>query len=147
MEDVIALNVKTKRNVVMKDENDTGARQILNFGHTIGHGIEKHSGYRISHGKAVAMGMAADARGACRMGICAQSCCDEIIDMLTRHKLPVETDATPEQLIDAALFDKKRSGQIISVILPESVGKCVIKNFTLDEYAAFVRLGLKAYGG
>jgi 3-dehydroquinate synthase len=143
LEDIIARNVTIKRDIVAADEKDTGIRQILNFGHTIGHGVEKHSGYALSHGKAVAIGMAIAGRGAYRMGLCGEDCYLEIIKMIERYQLPCKTVITPEQLIAAAFYDKKRSGQRISLILPEKIGKCVIKSFSMDDLAGFIRLGMK----
>ena len=143
IDDLIARNVTIKRDIVTMDEKDTGIRQILNFGHTIGHGIEKHSGYNISHGKAVAAGMAITVRAASRLGLCSEDCYTEIVDAVRRFELPYTTDIAPDQLIEAALFDKKRSGGRITVILPEKIGKCVLKSFSMDEHTAFIRLGMQ----
>jgi 3-dehydroquinate synthase len=142
MEDIIARNVTIKRDIVVADERDTGIRQILNFGHTIGHGIEKHSNYGVTHGKAVAIGMVIASRGATRMGLCGEDCHTEIVEAVRRYQLPTETDIPPESLIEAAFFDKKRSGQRITLILPERIGKCVAKSFSMDELANFIRLGM-----
>jgi 3-dehydroquinate synthase len=142
MEDIIARNVTIKRDIVVADEKDTGIRQILNFGHTIGHGIEKHSNYGVTHGKAVAIGMVIASRGASRMGLCGEDCHAEIVEAVRRYQLPTETDITPESLIKAAFFDKKRSGKRITLILPEKIGKCVAKSFSMDELANFIRLGM-----
>jgi 3-dehydroquinate synthase len=144
MEDIIARSVAIKSDIVSQDERDTGIRRILNFGHTIGHGIEKHSHYRVTHGKAVAIGMVIASRGAWRMGLCSEECYAETVEMVRRHNLPDRTDLTPEQLIEAAFFDKKRSGKNISLIIPEMIGKCVIKDFSMEELAAFIKLGLRA---
>jgi 3-dehydroquinate synthase len=144
MEDIIANNVTIKRDIVAADERDTGIRRILNFGHTIGHGIEKHSDYGVTHGKAVAVGMVIASRGAARMGLCGEDCHTEIVEMVRRYQLPAETGIPPESLIEAAFFDKKRSGQRITLILPERIGKCAAKSFSMDELAAFIRLGMRA---
>ena len=144
MEDIIARNVIIKRDIVAADEKDIGIRQILNFGHTIGHGIEKHSDYCVTHGKAVAIGMSIASRGASRMGLCGEDCHLEIVEALRRYQLPFETGIPPERLIEAAFSDKKRSGQRITLILPERIGKCVLRNFSLPEAAEFIRLGMRA---
>ena len=143
IEDMITRNVTIKRDIVTADEKDTGIRQILNFGHTIAHGIEKHSNYKISHGKAVAAGMAITARAASRMGLCGEDCYTELVEAARRFELPYSTDISPEQLIEAAFFDKKRSGKRITMILPEKIGKCVMKSFSLDEHTEFIRLGMR----
>lgn len=144
MEDIIARNVTIKRDIVVEDEKDTGKRQILNFGHTIGHGIEKHSGYGITHGKAVAIGMAIASRGASRTGTCGEDCHLEIVEALERYQLPCKTDISPEKLIEAAFYDKKRSGQNITLVLPERIGKCLLRSYSLNEAAEFIRLGMLA---
>ncbi len=143
MDDIVARNVEIKRDIVAQDERETGIRQILNFGHTLGHGVEKCSEYRVTHGQAVAIGMVIVSRGAFRMGICGGDCYNEIVEAVRRYKLPAETEFTPEQLIEAASFDKKRSGGYITLILPERIGKCIARSFSLDELAAFVRLAMK----
>ena len=142
MEDVIARNVVIKRDIVAMDEKDTGIRQILNFGHTLGHGVEKQSGYAVSHGKAVAIGMVIAGRGAFRMGICDESCHKEIVEAVRHYQLPDRTDIPPDMLIEAAFRDKKRSGRRITLILPEKIGKCAAMSFSLDELASFIKLGM-----
>jgi len=143
IEEVIARNVTIKRDIVMADEQDTGIRQILNFGHTMGHGIEQQSGYSVSHGQAVAIGMVIASRGAWRLGMCSEDCHREIVEAVKRYHLPSTTDIPAEQLLEAAFFDKKRSGGHITLILPERIGKCVLKSFRLDELAEFIRTALR----
>jgi len=142
LEDIITQNITIKRDIVASDERDTGIRQILNFGHTIGHGIEKHSGYSVTHGKAVAIGMSVASRGAWHIGLCEKSCYSEMVSMLMRFGLPYETDIPAELLIEAAFADKKRSGQRITEIVPERIGKCVLQSLSLGELEEFIRLGL-----
>jgi len=144
MEDIIARNVIIKRDIVTADERDAGIRQILNFGHTIGHGIEKYSDYRITHGKAVAAGMAIVSRAASRIGYCGEGCHRDIVEAVRRYHLPYETGIPPEMLLKAALSDKKRSGQRLTLVLPERIGKCALKSYSLDELEAFIRLGMQA---
>ena len=143
IEEIIARNVSIKRDIVAADERDTGIRQILNFGHTIGHSIEKCGDYSMSHGKAVAIGMAVASRGAWRMGLCPEDCYRQIVDMVKRFDLPYKTGISPERLIEAASFDKKRSGQNITLILPERIGKCVARKFSLNELAQFIELAMQ----
>ena len=142
IEDIIARNVMIKRDIVVIDETEGGVRQILNFGHTIGHGIEKQSNYSVSHGKAVAIGMVIASRGAYRMGLCDEGCHSEIVQAVKRYQLPDKTNLSAEELIEAAFSDKKRRGQYITLILPKMIGQCSTKTFTLDELAAFIRLGI-----
>lgn len=143
MESIISLNITIKREVVVADEKETGVRKILNFGHTLGHAVEKLSGYTVSHGSAVAIGMAVCSKASYKMGFCGQNCFFEIEEILERYGLPTTTDFSAAQLLEAALYDKKRSGGIISLIIPESIGKCVIHDFDMDELAEFIKLGVE----
>lgn len=79
--DIIAVCVEMKRVVVDEDEKENGARQILNFGHTIGHAVERLSHFSIYHGEGVAIGMAVMTRGCVRLGCCPREC-DEILEPL-----------------------------------------------------------------
>ena len=124
IEDIIARNVTIKRDVVALDETDLGVRQILNFGHTVAHGIEKLSDYAVSHGSAVAIGMVIESKGEVRR---------QIEEMLKRHELPHKTDFTNEQLIESALSDKKRAGQKITLIIVEKIGECRLESFGINE--------------
>ena len=135
-ETVIARCVELKRDVVAADEYDTGARMKLNLGHTVGHGIEACSGYRISHGRAVATGMAIIARGS--------HCPDaqRIIDCLNRFHLPTTADYSAEELADLALMDKKRTGGTIHVIIPRSIGQCDIVVIPVEKLKSLIKEGL-----
>ena len=135
-ETVIARCVELKRDVVSEDEFDTGARMKLNLGHTVGHGIEACSRYSISHGKAVAAGMAIVAR--------ASRCpdADAIIDCLNRFGLPTATEYAPASLADLALSDKKRSGGTVNLIIPRSIGNCEIVPTAVEKLKSFIEEGL-----
>ena len=135
-ESVIARCVELKRDVVAEDEFDTGARMKLNLGHTIGHGIEAHSQFAVSHGKAVAMGMAIVAR--------ASHCPDagKIIGCLEAFGLPVHADCTAEDIFRHALSDKKRSGGKVNLIVPKAIGDCAIVPTPVEELKSFIQEGL-----
>ncbi len=125
-ESVISACILAKAKLVRADEFDTGARQLLNLGHTIGHGIEKESEFSVSHGKAVSMGMVYAARCAAALGICAPSVSERIIKVCAAFGLPVETSFSPKTLASAMLFDKKRSGDCLTLVLPEKIGSCIL---------------------
>lgn len=146
LEDIIARCVLIKRDIVCEDEHDDGVRQLLNFGHTIGHAAEVCSGYNISHGSAVSMGMASLARACVIMKFCSPSCADEIVGMLKRYNLPTEVPFDSEELFSAALSDKKRSGGVINIVIPEEIGRCVIKKITLDKLQEIIRLATESHG-
>ncbi len=140
-EAVIARCVELKRDVVAQDEFDTGARQRLNLGHTLGHGVEACSHYRISHGSAVAIGMAMISRAAARLGHCSQDCRDRLLNLLGKFGLPVMTEYSANALYNCALSDKKRSGGSVNLIIPEKIGFCSIVSTPVEQLEAIIEMG------
>ena len=141
-EQVIAACVRHKRDIVVADEFDRGRRNLLNLGHTFGHAAEALSQFTLSHGKAVAIGTAIAARAAARAGICDQGTATRIMWLLERFGLPIFTHHTAAQLCEAALSDKKRSGDTVSLILPRSIGTCIISPTPVTELESFIQAGL-----
>ncbi len=141
-ESVIARCVELKRDVVAQDEFDTGTRQLLNLGHTVGHGIEARSNFSISHGQAVAMGMAIVTGAAVKYGICSQETYDNILSVLAKFALPSKTDNTAQELYESALSDKKRLGSSITLVVPERIGKCILRQTKVTELKDFIEAGL-----
>ncbi|MBQ9764615.1 MAG: 3-dehydroquinate synthase [Lachnospiraceae bacterium] len=134
IEKIVARCVSIKRDVVEKDEFDTGLRQILNFGHTIGHSIETLSNYTISHGKAVAIGMSLASAISVQNGFCKDALLvDEMNGMLTRHKLPINTEFDAVSLIEPIRSDKKGDGAGVNLILLEKIGQYIIKKVSFDD--------------
>lgn len=137
-ERVIAGCVAMKRDLVESDERDNGPRQLLNFGHTIGHAIERASGYQISHGRAVAMGMLAEARGAEAMGFAEADCAGPIGRALARNRLPDRCPFPAQVLREAMLRDKKVRGARITLALPVRIGRCALYDMGLDALDGFL---------
>jgi len=122
---LVARSIEIKADVVRADEREAGIRQILNFGHTIGHAIEAASDYALLHGEAIAIGMVLESRLAERIGVAASGTADTVRSALQRVALPVERPATlaPTRLLDLMRTDKKsRAGELI-FSLPEAVGR------------------------
>lgn len=141
-EDVIARCVELKRNVVMEDEFDTGARMKLNLGHTIGHGVETNSHFSISHGKAVAIGMSIAARSAAKSGVCTAETSNMIQSTIQRFGLPTKTEYSASDLFRSALSDKKRIGSFVNLILPVAIGNCSIVPTSIEKLESFIKEGL-----
>ncbi len=126
--------VSIKNKVVTADERDTGERMILNFGHTIGHAIEKCGNYtKYSHGQAVAMGMVYAAEIGEKLGITPKGTGTSIISVLEKYGLPTRADEKKEDIFQGILSDKKKSGDRISLILLERIGSAVIHPVGTDE--------------
>ena len=132
-EEVIAVCVSMKRDVVMRDEFDHGDRMLLNFGHTLGHCVEKLSHYEVEHGYGVAMGMAAITKAAEQKGICDSGVYDELLTVLNKYGLPTAIKYNIEDMYQAALADKKNAAGVLRIIVPEKVGKCVIKTIPVEQ--------------
>jgi len=135
-EAVIARCVELKRNVVAEDEFDTGARQKLNLGHTIGHGIEAQSDFAITHGQAVAIGMAIVSKAGCK------AIYNELCAVLHNFKLPTTTTFSAHQLYTSALSDKKRTGGTVNLIIPREIGCCEIVPTPVEKLESFIEEGL-----
>lgn len=144
LERAIAKCVEHKARVVKNDEFDRGERKLLNLGHTIGHAIENCSGYTISHGHAVAMGMAMMARACEKMGRCEEGTSEKLEKMLIKHNLPVDCPPYEDrELYFAALGDKKREGGHITLIIPEKIGESILYKEEVENLIKYISLGKK----
>ena len=141
-ETVIARCIALKRDVVAADEFDRGERQKLNLGHTIGHSVEANSHFTISHGKAVAIGMAVVSRAAAKLGLCTVETAVVIEAILSDFSLPTATADTAQAIYDGALSDKKRFGGKVNLIVPTEIGSCIIHTVTTQELKTFIEAGL-----
>ena len=126
--EIIARCIRYKAGVVERDEKERGERRKLNLGHTVGHAIEKCSGYAIPHGHAVAAGLAVMARASERLGWAEPGVSARIAACLEKNGLPTGTDYPAEALAKAALADKKRSVEPDS---PQSKRGSSVKLFRL----------------
>ena len=138
LERIIARCVDIKRQVVIQDEEDKGIRNLLNFGHTIGHSIEKNSGFSLSHGRAVAAGMVIASRFAESHQICPSGLSSQLAELLTAYGLPVKTAYSAKALCDGLLADKKIEGTKIHFILPREIGQCFIYDMEISELKYFL---------
>lgn len=139
---VIGRCVELKRNVVAADVFDRGLRQKLNLGHTLGHGIEAESHYAVSHGQAVAIGMAMVSRAAAKRGFCDAAVAKDIVTLLAQFGLPITTGYSPETIYHTALLDKKRSGNFVNLIVPKTIGNCEIHSMDVKEMLSFIEDGI-----
>lgn len=141
-EGIVSRCVEIKGEIVFADEFDKGTRQLLNFGHTLGHAIESCSRFAISHGQAVAIGMMLITRACEKSGLCAQHTATRLESALSRYHLPTTTDFSAEDLYFAALSDKKRQGDKITLVIPQRIGKCVLHTIPKEDLLPLIRLGV-----
>jgi 3-dehydroquinate synthase len=141
LEDIVTKCIQIKADIVCGDEFDRGKRMLLNLGHTIGHAVENASGYTVSHGAGVAIGMAVILRACVVRGMLAPSDYDRFHRLLNSLSLPdCYDEASLDELIDIASADKKRAGSILHVILCDGIGKCEIQAFTMEEFRQFLSI-------
>lgn len=141
-EEIVARCIAKKRDLVEEDEFDTGARQLLNLGHTIGHGVEACSGYEISHGRAVAIGMTLITRAAIAQGLCPAGVLPRLTALLERHHLPVATDYGAEELYEKTRSDKKRTGGTITLVVPTDWGQSRLEKVPVADLRHWIEKGL-----
>ncbi len=135
--DIVARCVQLKAQVVKEDELDKGIRQILNFGHTIAHGIEALSGFTIPHGRAVAMGMYLIEKA---NNIDNATDIKKILDI---YNIDISCNYSPKDLAEKATGDKKvRSGKL-NLILLNSIGSSRIEPIALDKIEEFFALAME----
>ena len=133
MDEVIETCVRWKRDVVAEDEFDTGRRAFLNLGHTFGHAIEQCSGHAITHGQGVAVGML--------MAAMSADCPDDMVLRLAKaisaNGLSTHCAYPADKLAEAALSDKKRAGNAITLVLPERIGSCYLKKIPVSALRGY----------
>ncbi len=133
IEDVIYRSCDLKRMVVEEDELDMGGRMILNFGHTFGHAIEKKYNFcDYTHGEAVAIGMVMAAKYGESCGITPVGTANRIAELVEKFNLPKSVEIDKKALSDAVNVDKKGEGNLVTLVIPEKIGKVVLKKTEKD---------------
>lgn len=124
IEVLLRRNVAIKADVVQRDEHETGRRAILNAGHSIGHAIESASGFAVTHGEGVAIGLVVEAAVGERLGIAEVGTAREIATLLERLGLPVRVPAgvSVDDVMTALRSDKKNRTNAIRLVLLSQVG-------------------------
>ncbi len=134
--------IDIKRQIVEDDPFEHGRRKLLNFGHTLGHAIEKYYRFeRYSHGEAVCIGMVQITKAAEHAGLCQTGTAQQICDAAANYQLPTQCDADLQQLCEICLSDKKRKTDSIDLILPKTIGEAFIHNLPIDALYSFLAGG------
>ena len=132
---VLERSCAIKADVVSRDERESGLRRILNFGHTLGHAVEKARRYRgVLHGEAVAMGMVYAARRSEELGLASAGTSCRLEELICRAELPTELPNLSRKVyLDALRVDKKRVGQKIGYVVLREIGKSDVVELTPAE--------------
>ena len=129
-------NCRIKYEVVMKDERESGLREVLNLGHTVGRAIETESDYRLLHGEAVSIGLVAEADLALKLGLLKKDERDAVVSLLAKAGLPTEIPEyiDREALVKKLYTDKKVRDGRLRFVLQDGIGS--IKEFEPGVFAA-----------
>ena len=135
LEHMIERSCEIKAEVVEEDPTEKGVRAILNFGHTIGHAIEKHMDFKLLHGECVALGIIAASYISYRRGYIDTEEFYEIRDMFLPFNLPLSMpdEAQPEEILKITKSDKKMDKGTVRFVLLKKVGEAVIETDVTDE--------------
>ena len=125
LELIIEKSLQIKGKVVEADEKETGLRKILNFGHTIGHGIESFNGLgNLYHGECVALGM---------LPMCSNEVRCRLISVLKKLNLPTEIKVDVQEVLEVMTHDKKAKGNSVSVVIVDKIGEFNILDVPVSE--------------
>ena len=123
-------SVMIKRDVVQKDEKESGLRRVLNFGHTVGHAVESARGMELLHGECVAAGM---------VPMCGENVKRRLIPVLQKLGLPCVIKADAEKVIENCLHDKKFAGDRIITVYCEEIGSFEFRSITAEELIGLIK--------
>ena len=122
--DMIHRSLLIKRDVVQKDEKESGLRKVLNFGHTLAHAVESAAKGELYHGECVAIGM---------LPMCDKSVRERLLPVLLKYNLPTSPVGEKEELLNAIKHDKKMSGDKLTVIYVKEIGSFEMRTISIDE--------------
>lgn len=140
MENIIYSCCNIKREIVEKDEKDTGERMLLNFGHTIGHAIEKYFNFeKYTHGEAVALGMYAITKKSEEMELTKKGTSDLVKHILNKYNLKHYIQLEDkEDILNTISLDKKNKGEFINIVLLDEIGKSFIYKIKKEKVSDFI---------
>jgi len=128
---LILNSIKIKSHIVNIDEKEKGERRKLNLGHTYGHAVEKV--LKISHGKAVSIGIAAAAKLSLNRNYITQYEYQKVVNLLTALKLPVSATEKQTEILEAMIYDKKKDGDSINFVFLKGIGNVVVEKINIEE--------------
>ncbi len=124
IETIIFKSLMIKKNVVEEDEKEKGLRKVLNFGHTIGHGIEAQKELGLYHGECVALGM---------IPMCSESVRERLLKVLSKISLPTRAELNAESVLSAMTHDKKVKGDFVTAVYVDKAGQFSFKDVNIKS--------------
>lgn len=132
--DIVPGAIKIKKMVVEEDVKEAGLRKALNFGHTIGHGIEVASDGKLLHGEAIGIGM---------LMLCSDKVKERLLPVMESLKLPTMAEFDVDKAIEAISHDKKSKSGKISTVYVNEVGSFEFRDMTMDEITNVIKKNIK----
>ncbi len=127
IEKIIEKSLRIKKSVVEEDEKEKGLRKILNFGHTIGHGIESFENLStLYHGECVALGM---------LPMCSNEVRSRLVSVLKKLNLPTECSIDSKKVLEAITHDKKTKGSLVTIVTVEKIGEFNLADIPISDLA------------
>lgn len=140
---VLAESIAMKVEVTERDFTEKGDRMLLNFGHTLGHAIEKYQQFcGLSHGQAVSVGMVLVTRATERAGLTAPGTLQRLCDCLTQYGLPLTTDIPPAKLCEISQNDKKAVGNDVQLVYLKQLGQAAVKRLSFPALQQLLEQGM-----
>ena len=135
VEKLVYDSIVIKSTIVNRDETEKGERRLLNFGHTIGHAIEKCTDF--NHGEAVSVGMVAASDLSVEKGLLASAEVQRLKLLLQQFRLPTKVNVSSDAVLDAIDKDKKREGDKVHFVFLKELGNAVVKEIAIGELKKF----------
>lgn len=136
--EIVASCCNIKARIVEKDEFDTGERMVLNFGHTLGHAVERAYHYlTYSHGEAVAVGMMAFTKRSEKLGLTEAGTSARLEKLLRKYHLPVKAEISEVDFQAAVQLDKKKKGHTLTIVLLQKIGTSFLQQLDFKELKEF----------
>lgn len=137
LSEIIRAAIRVKVEIVARDEREAGERRKLNLGHTLAHAIEKCSA-RLNHGEAVAIGINLIAEASVKAGLLAPADSERIKDLLIRIGFTLKQPIETKRLLKEIGKDKKNKDGILRIVLPTSIGECIVRTMHPNEFASLL---------
>ena len=138
IDEIIFRSLNIKKNIVEQDEKEAGLRKVLNFGHTIGHGIESSEGMsKLYHGECVALGM---------IPMCNATIRPRVMAVLEKCNLYRKLQYDWERITEAAFHDKKADGDVVTIIMVNKIGAFEMKTMNCLDVIEMAKNNLEGLG-
>lgn len=139
VDEIIETCCNIKARIVEQDEFDTGERMLLNFGHTLGHAVEKTFHFdRYSHGEGVGIGMVLLTRQSEKLGLTECGTADRLAALLQKFQLPVNVQMQQDEFLRAIVLDKKKRGSSLTLILLRKIGESFLQKIEFEELKRYL---------